>query len=99
MRVRLLSPAQRELIEAISYYNKERAGLGSEFRNEAWLAVQRVREFPGAWAPLGGGIRRCQLRRFPYGVIYEPEAGEIVVIAFAHLHRSPEYWRSRTEQI
>lgn len=92
-------PAQRELIEAVSFYNKERAGLGSEFRNEAWLAIQRVREFPEAWSPLGGNIRRCQLRRFPYGVVYEPEATEIIVIAFAHLHRRPEYWRSRTEQV
>lgn len=99
MKVQLLNPAQRELDEAISYYNKERAGLGSEFREEAWIAVQRIREFPDAWAPLGGRIRRCQLRRFPYGLVYEPTASVIVIIAVAHLHRRPEYWRARTEQI
>ncbi|MBN8714352.1 MAG: type II toxin-antitoxin system RelE/ParE family toxin [Xanthomonadales bacterium] len=95
MKVRLLDPAQRELVEAVEYYNNERAALGSEFRNEAWLAIQRIREFPDAWSPLGGHIRRCQLRRFPYGVIYEVTTNEIVVIAVAHLHRRPEYWRSR----
>jgi hypothetical protein len=99
LKVRLLYAAQRELVEAIGYYNKERAGLGSEFRNEAWLAIQRIREFPDAWSALGGHIRRCQLRRFPYGLVYEPTAREIVIIAVAHLHRHPEYWRSRVEQI
>lgn len=99
MKVQLLDPAQRELDEAIDYYNKERAGLGREFREEAWLAVQRIREFPKAWASIGGRIRRCQLQRFPYGLVYEPTVNEIVIIAVAHLHRRPEYWRSRTEQI
>lgn len=99
MKVRLLYPAQYELAEAISYYNKERAGLGNEFREEAWLAVHRIREFPSAWSPMGGSIRRCQLRRFPYGLIYEPFASEVVIIAVAHLHRRPMYWRSRVDQI
>ena len=97
MKVRLLNPAQRELVEAIDYYNKERAGLGNEFRNEAWLAIERRREFPNAWSPLGGSIRRCQLHRFPYGLIYEPLANEIIIIAVAHLHQRPGYWRSRIE--
>ena len=99
MKTRLLHPARRELVEAIDYYDKERAGLGSEFREEAWLAIRRIGEFPDAWSPLGGRIRRCQLRRFPYGLIYESVTNEVVVIAVAHLHRRPEYWRSRVEQI
>lgn len=48
-----------------------------------------------AWHPLGGAIRRCQMQRFPYGIIYEPSEAEIVLIAVAPLHREPEYWRSR----
>ncbi len=96
MKVRLLQPARRELVEAISFYNNERAGLGDASRDEAWRAVQRIREFPDAWSPLGDGIRRCQLQRFPYGVIYACDASEITILAFAHLHRHPEYWRSRS---
>ena len=59
--------------------------------------VRRIKEFPEAWQPLGGSIRRCQIRRFPYGLIYEPSVSEIVIIAVAHLHRKPEYWRLRVE--
>ena len=70
---------------------------GEEFRDEAWETVRRIKEFPQAWHPLSGSIRRCQMRRFPFGVIYEPSELEIVIIAIAHLHREPEYWRARIQ--
>jgi len=95
LKVRLLLPARRELKIAVRYYNFERADLGAEFREEAWATIQRVNEFPLAWHPLGGNIRRCQMLRFPYGIIYEPSQTEIIVIAVACLHQAPEYWRDR----
>ncbi|WP_323016279.1 type II toxin-antitoxin system RelE/ParE family toxin [Castellaniella sp.] len=98
MKIWLLQPAQQELAEAIGYYNHERPGLGDAFRHEAWQAIERIQAFPMAWSPLTEHIRRCQLHRFPYGVIYAPAAREIVVVAIAHLHRSPAYWRSRMQQ-
>ena len=95
MKTRFLLPARRELNEAVRYYNAQRIRLGEEFRDEAWETVQRIKEFPQTWHPLGSNIRRCQMRRFPFGIIYEPSEVEIVLIAVAHLHREPEYWRSR----
>lgn len=93
MKIRFLRPARQELAEAIHYYNVQRAGLGDAFRNETWTTLQRILEFPLAWQALGGAIRRCQMQRFPYGVIYEPATAEIIVIAVAHLHREPGYWQ------
>lgn len=97
MKIRFLLPARRELREAVEYYNAQRIGLGEEFRDEAWKTLQRINDFPQAWSPLGNAIRRCQMRRFPYGVIYEAATSEIIVIAVAHLHQEPEYWRFRTQ--
>ena len=97
MRTRFLLPARRELHETVRYYNAQVPQLGEEFRDEAWETVRRIKEFPLAWHPLGGAIRRCQMQRFPYGIIYEPSEVEIVIIAVAHLHREPEYWRSRVQ--
>jgi hypothetical protein len=37
------------------------------------------------------------MQRFPYGIVYELSEIEIVLIAVAHLHREPEYWRSRLQ--
>ena len=97
MKTRFLLPARSELRETVRYYNTQLPRLGEEFRGEAWETVRRIKEFPLAWQPLGGSIRRCQMRRFPYGIIYEASKDEIVIIAIAHLHRKPDYWRSRVE--
>lgn len=88
--------ARRELTDAVRYYNAQRVRLGNEFRDEAWETIERIKKFPEAWHPLSSAIRRCQMQRFPYGIIYEPSANEILIIAVAHLHQTPEYWRSRT---
>jgi toxin ParE2 len=95
VNVRLLEVAQQELDEAIAYYDAQAPGLGNAFLLETVAAIDRIRRFPDAWHPLGEGIRRCRLRRFPYGVIYHFENDDILILAVAHLHRRPDYWRDR----
>ncbi len=95
MTVRLLDVAQQELDEAIVYYNGESPGLGDVFLLETVAALDRVRRFPEAWHPLGAEIRRCRLRRFPYGLIYAKDQDGILILAVAHTHREPGYWRDR----
>ena len=98
MNVRVLEIAQRELDEAVSYYNGQVAGLGDAFLLEAIAAIERIRQFPDAWHPLGKNVRRCRLRRFPYGLIYHVDESGVLVVAVAHTHRRPEYWRERLKE-
>lgn len=98
MKIRFLVPARQELREAVRYYNVRRTRLGEEFRDDVWETIQRIKKFPEAWHPLSASIRRCQMNRFPYGLIYVASEKEILIIAVAHLHRAPEYWRSRTDE-
>ena len=95
MTVRLLEVAQQELDEAIAYFNSESPGLGDAFLLETVAAIDRIRRFPEAWHPLGDEIRRCRLRRFPYGLIYSKDEEGILILAIAHTHREPGYWRDR----
>ena len=95
MRIRFLEMAQIELDEAIEYYNYEMSGLGEEFLAEVLNALDRIGEFPEAWHPCSKRTRRCQTRRFPYGIIYQTRKEEILVIAIANLHRKPDYWKDR----
>jgi toxin ParE2 len=95
LRVRFLATARQEFREAVLYYNAQRAWLGSEFRDEVKATTKRIVQQPLAWHLMGGNIRRCQTRRFPYGIIYEPLPEEIIVIAVAHLHRQPDFWNQR----
>ena len=95
MTVRLLGVAQQELDEAIAHYSGESPGLGDAFLLETVAAIDRIRRFPEAWHPLGDEIRRCRLRRFPYGLIYAKNEDGILVLAVAHTHREPGYWSDR----
>jgi toxin ParE2 len=95
VRIRFLTIAQIELDEAIDYYNYEAPGLGDAFLNEVLNALERIGEFPEAWHPCSERTRRCQTRRFPYGIIYQNRKDEILIIAIANLHRKPDYWKDR----
>jgi len=61
-------------------------------------AADRIARFPEAWHPLGEGVRRCRLSRFLYPLIYSIDNGDILVLAVAHLHRQPDYWRDRMKR-
>ena len=93
-----VEPAARlELEEAAQWYEASRPGLAAEFLDEFDRGVQMILDAPNAWHPLEGGIRRYRLDRFPYGIIYKMRDDEILIIAVAHLHRHPGYWRTRLE--
>lgn len=98
MQIRLLEIAQIELDESIDYYNSESEGLGDEFLVEVLRALDRIVNFSQAWHPFTNDTRRCQLRRFPYGIIYQLLDTEILVIAVANLHRTPDYWKNRIRE-
>lgn len=95
MKIRFHPEAEFEIDDAVAYYNLQREGLGRDFAREVQAGLDRIAEFPHAWRPLGRGIRRYRLTRFPYGIVYASLPKEIFVLAVMHLHREPEYWRNR----
>ncbi|MHC1729050.1 MAG: type II toxin-antitoxin system RelE/ParE family toxin [Syntrophobacteraceae bacterium] len=95
MRISFLEIAEIELDEAIQFYNYEAAELGDDFLAEVLEALDRIARFPAAWHPCSQRTRRCQTRRFPYGIIYQVREEDILVIAIANLHREPNYWEDR----
>ena len=60
---------------------------------------RRRRQIPAVTVRfVGEGVRRCRMNRFPYGLIYAVDNGDILVLAVAHLHREPGYWRDRLKR-
>jgi plasmid stabilization system protein ParE len=95
MSVRLLESAQAELDDAIAWYASQAPGLGDAFLIETLKTLKLIEQYPKAWHPLTQQVRRCRLRRFPYSVIYAQEGSDLLVLAVAHQHRKPGYWRTR----
>jgi len=87
--------AVEEFTQAVEYYENCGAGLGYDFALEVYMTVQNIVQYPQAWPVIEEAIRRCQTRRFPYGVIYNIQKDEIFILAVMHLHREPDYWKKR----
>lgn len=95
MKVKFLDAAQLELDETVEFYNREFPGLGNQFLQEVLGAIERIARFPDAWHPLSERTRRCQTRRFPYGLIYTKMDDEILILSVSNLHREPGHWKDR----
>jgi plasmid stabilization system protein ParE len=87
--------AEAELISAARYYEGHAENLGSGFVTAVQRSYQRLRDFPESGHPFGSRFRRVLIPGFPYALIYRAEADRILILAVAHLHRRPGYWRSR----
>jgi plasmid stabilization system protein ParE len=91
--------AEAEFIRAIEYYEEKEVGLGHDFAVEVYSTIERSVAFPEAWPVIEQDIRRSLVRRFPYGILYLEQEKEIYILAVMHLHRDPEYWKHRTQEM
>jgi hypothetical protein len=57
-----------DLAEAYAWYEKQRAGLGKDFRSCVDSCIQAVRRTPQMGAVVHQNYRRGLVRRFPYAV-------------------------------
>ena len=95
MRIRFLEAAQREVDDAVAWYDERAEDLGRDFLDELDRVIRRVKSFPLASTEIEPGIRRCLLARFPYALVFGIDEDLIIVVAVSHLHRQPRYWIDR----
>jgi toxin ParE2 len=97
MIVRYHELAMREVVETTEHYAQLRDGLGEEFRQELDLVVSMIAKAPYQFEQIRPGMRRCLLRRFPYGVYYRlPDANVVQVVVVKHHSRKPGYGLRRS---
>ena len=91
--------AKIELDQAADYYESCEPGLGIQFADEVYVAIQRIIAFPTAWSSLSSRTRACLTNRFPYRIIYQIAPNNIRIVALAHLSRRPGYWNDRLGEV
>jgi len=87
--------AESDIADAFLWYRERNALVADAFRTEVFDAIERIAEVPLGKSADAEGNRKRVLRRFPYSVIYEVQAGTITILAVAHHRRKPDYWRSK----
>jgi len=90
---RFTSAALTELTQAILYYEERENGLGTTFLNEIEATLNRILQNPMAWHSLSERTRRCRTHRFPFGLIYQIRADEILITSVMDLRRDPASWK------
>jgi mRNA-degrading endonuclease RelE of RelBE toxin-antitoxin system len=95
MQIVILEIARLEFDEAKDFHEGEQPGLGSLFEEQIKHSLNRIRQYPQAWPSERKEIRRYLVHKFPYKILYSIQDDKIVVLAFAHLHRQPDYWIDR----
>ena len=88
--------AERELIDASEYYEREQPGLGAAFIADVQRCTDAIVEHPEAGAIILGRVRRRLCRRFRYGVLYTIRQDIVRVLAVMNLRRRPTYWVGRS---
>jgi plasmid stabilization system protein ParE len=104
MRIRVLDDARLEYAQAVQWYREEDLDVARDMVSEYVARVRRARQLPKSGTlvpklPVGLEVRRFLLGRFPYAVFIAYLHEEMVIVAVAHQHRKPFYWRKRLAKV
>lgn len=104
LRVVVLESARMELAEAAAWYERERAQLGGDFVVAYETILGHALEFPqtgslAAKLTAEHEVRRFVFERFPYDLVTMKRVHDLFVVAVAHHHRTPGYWRRRLAKL
>ncbi len=91
-RVERSPRALQDIAEAVDWYLARSPLAAARFLSELETALDRVRRTPKLYAEARNAVRRCLVRGFPFAILYEQRADEIVVVAVAHTAREPGSW-------
>jgi len=93
MRYIFHSEAAEELDESFHYYKNEYPGRVHRFVKKVEECACRICRYPELGTEGFPNIRRVVVDRFPYKIIYMLHDEVIVILAVAHSHRMPVYWK------
>ena len=93
MKLVIRSAANKDIAEAIEFYEFRRAGLGFEFKEQFEIAADLLCRQPRMGKAIAGwsGLRQFPLSRFPFRITYRCERNELIVLAVVHQQRKPDY--------
>ncbi len=93
--IRYHQAAEDELLNEIGYLELRVPGLGRRFYGEVQRAESLIAQFPQSSSETLPGIRKHNLRKFRFSLIYSIENDCVLILAVAHHGRRPRYWLPR----
>ncbi len=89
--------AERELTEAIDWYDRQKPGLGRRFGRELRQFLKAVAEKPERFRAVTRLTRKARLPSWPYSVYFmlQEHPRQMIVTAVWHDRRDPTQLRQR----
>ena len=87
--------ALEELRSAVSWYLDRNASAAAKFASDVDRTIDLVLESPERWPLHERAARKVVLQRVPFAIIYRETKHSIQILAVAHGHRRPGYWKER----
>lgn len=87
--------AQAEYLDALRWYRERSPMSAVRFEAEITRSVEKIRQAPERWTRHFDEYRRFLLHQFPFAIVYESSPHRIFILAIAHTHRRPGYWKDR----
>jgi plasmid stabilization system protein ParE len=95
MKVGYHPAVQQDVNRALRRYDKLSARLGDEFWHELTERIEAAVANPLRFHLYVRGLRRANLKRFPYHFLYRVLSDPIRVIAVRHHKQSPQFGLER----
>jgi len=94
--VNVSSSALEDIDSITAWYELQSVGLGIKFITEIEYSLNKIANFPQAFAAYKNlSVRRFAMKAFPYVIYYHFASFHIEIIAVIHSSRSSRYVRGR----
>ena len=93
--VDVLPEAEEEFRQAFLWYFERSPIACDAFRSQVLEAIDDLANRADMWPSSTDGVHYHVLDKFPYTVWYDLSGQVATVMAIAHQHRRPGYWKAR----
>lgn len=98
MTLRVLLQAERDIVEAVHWYEEREPGLGQALIDQIDAALQRIEQGPERYPIVYRQLRRTLPRRFPYAIYFLQDSNDIIVFAVLHQRRDQKILDDRLKE-
>lgn len=97
MRIIYSSAANRDVKQALDYYDREAGSkVANDFINELEAKALKILDRPESYRVLVNDLRCANLDRFPYQIVYRiADESEVRIISVRHYKRRPDFGLKR----
>ena len=93
--VTFLPAANQDFHEAYNWYHTASPRAAAGFEAAVEVALSSLAASPLRWPSYDERHRFYVLRRYPFKLVYRVIDDRVLIVAVAHLKRSPKYWKDR----